>query len=283
MTPYELFRQELAVDLGSTPYRRSGVPSKFVITAKSYGILAGVDYIPLVLELLEREFFLPTRSPSPVCVTNWVFDGDGLNPGMRIAQLDGDAELLLKAERTILNTLQRLSGIAGYTTQCVAMVAHMGVKLLDTRKSPALYRMLDKEAFRLGGGHPHRADQDDGPMVKDNDIAVYGLRGAIDRKMHEIRAQQKLEVEVGSPKLLEAVLSDGRADIIMLDNMSPVTLRLLVERIRREPKRYTIEASGIGSYGLREIAETGVDAISSSSFVTKGAGDPPDLSMKVVQ
>lgn len=291
MTPRDVLKTLLHHDLGFDQYRCDDAPRRtFSIIAKSSGVLSGMIYIPTIIELVEREFFLqpidPAHAPVFWCVPkghSMKQDGDFIASGDIVMQLTGNAEVLLKAERTILNMLSRLSGIATNTRGAVARVAHTPVKLLDTRKDPSLLRVFDKYAFELGGGHPHRAGFYDGVIIKDNDIAVYGLSRAIDRASASRRFLTKIEVEVGSEETLQALLADGRADVIMLDNMAPVLLARLVHQIRFEAKPYVIEASGIGGYDLAAIAETGVDYISSSAFITQGAGNPLDLSMKVVQ
>ncbi|OGZ07478.1 MAG: hypothetical protein A3C93_03250 [Candidatus Lloydbacteria bacterium RIFCSPHIGHO2_02_FULL_54_17] len=290
MTPRDILKQLLHHDLGFDQYRSDNAPQKtFSIKAKSSGVLSGTIYIPTILDLVEREFFLRPVGPAhlPVVWGAPTFrglkqDGETVSSGDVVMNLRGNAEVLLKAERTILNMLSRLSGITMFVSREVKRMTHAQAKLLDTRKDPSLLRVFDKYAFELGGGHPHRAGFYDGIIVKDNDIAVYGLKRAIDRACARRRFLTKIEVEVGSEETLQAVLADGRVDVIMLDNMAPALLTRAVRQIRFEVKPYLIEASGIGGYDLATIAETGVDYISSSAFITQGAGNPLDLSMKVI-
>lgn len=284
------FRKELTAlitaDLGADIYDGIGAATEiFEIVTKSHGVLAGMKFVPTILDIFQRDIFLtpPSGYPDPLTAYYWAEDGKRIVPGEPIARFCGNSEILLKAERMILNVLTRASGIATHVNHVFDRVRHTGVKLLDTRKSPATLRMLDKYAFMVGGGVPHRAGFYDGVMVKDNDLAVAGsVTGAIDRAFRTRRFETMVEIEVGSLTMLDDVLRDGRAHIIMLDNMSIEHLRLAVSRIRAEKKPYVIEASGVGDQDLLHVANTGVDAISLSSLVAKGAGYPLDMSMKVV-
>jgi nicotinate-nucleotide pyrophosphorylase (carboxylating) len=176
-----------------------------------------------------------------------------------VARLHASVRALLTAERTLLNMLQRLSGIATATRIHVEAVSGSGVAVLDTRKTAPGLRELDKAAVRCGGGVNHRLRLDDAVLIKDNHVAVAGgVRAAIDRVRAE-RPELTIEVEVDDlDQLDEALAAD--ADSILLDNMDVGTLR---EAVRRTGGRARLEASGgITLDTIRDVAETGVDAIS---------------------
>ncbi len=286
MTPREVIRELLLHDLAFAFHEMDGAPDTiFRITAKASGIIAGMKFIPMVLDVIQAEFFLQSvsRQCYPVHLRAFAPDGTRVAKSDIVAEFLGNAEVLLKAERTILNILTSCSGIATVVANDVARIAHTRVKLLDTRKDAAILREMHKDAVRVGGGTNHRTGMYDGIIIKDNDIAVYGgVVPAIDMRKKTAHLMEMIEIEVGSIDTLMRVFGDGRADIIMLDNMSPTELRRAVHMIRFESKPYVIEASGIGGYDLVEIAETGVDYISQSSLVTRGLGNPLDMSMKAI-
>lgn len=286
MTPREVIKELLLHDLAFSFHQMDGAPeTKFRITAKSPGIIAGTIYIPMVLDVITAEFFLPSviRPRYPVHARIMAHDGAQVERGDAIAEFFGNAEVLLKAERTILNILTSCSGITTATAADVAKIAHTKAKLLDTRKDAAILREMHKHAVRVGGGMNHRTGLYDGIMIKDNDIAVYGgVVPAIDARKKSAHLMEMIEIEVGNIDTLMRVFGDGRPDVIMLDNMNPEELRRAVHMIRAESKQYIIEASGVGGHSLAEIAETGVDYISQSAHVTRGLGNPVDMSMKAV-
>ncbi|MDX6592407.1 MAG: hypothetical protein QOJ13_1603 [Gaiellales bacterium] len=176
-----------------------------------------------------------------------------------VARLHASMRAILTAERTLLNLLQRLSGIATATRVYVEAVAGTGVEVLDTRKTAPGLRELDKAAVRCGGGVNHRLRLDDAVLIKDNHVAVAGgVRPAIDRVRAE-RPDLPIEVEVDRLDQLDEALDAG-ADSILLDNMDAGTLR---EAVRRTAGRARLEASGgITLDTIRGVAETGVAAIS---------------------
>jgi len=286
MTPRDLFKQILLADLGSVPRLQKGAPDKtFRIISGSHGIICGGTYIKDILEVVQQEFLL---SDQPIVIKILKEDGDWVQYGNWISELTGNAEVLLKAERTICNVLSRLSGIATHTCQQVVRLEKAGygyVRLLDTRKSLSILRFLTQYALCTGGGYGHRASMDGGIMVKDNDIAVYGgIRQALDVRLKTQRVLTRVEVEVDSLKQLEELLMIDRdeVDMIMLDNMSLEDMTKAVQMIRDCDSRYKIEASGIDRLDIVDVAKTGVGYISSSSFVTKGEGNPLDISMKCI-
>ena len=187
-------------------------------------------------------------------------DGDAVKKGDVIATVSGNAQNVLTGERTALNFMQRLTGIATRTHASVAEVAGTNAKITDTRKTTPGLRVLEKYAVRVGGGTNHRFNLADGVLIKDNHIAVSGgIQNAVKNARAVIPHTLKIEVEVETKEQLAEALDAG-ADIIMLDNMSYDLMRECVGLVAG---RALVEASGnMGEKSLREVAETGVDIIS---------------------
>lgn len=187
-------------------------------------------------------------------------DGDSVKKGDVIAVVSGNAQNVLTGERTALNFMQRLTGIATRTHASVAEVAGTNAKITDTRKTTPGLRVLEKYAVRVGGGTNHRFNLADGVLIKDNHIAVSGgIQNAVKNARAVIPHTLKIEVEVETKEQLAEALDAG-ADIIMLDNMSNDLMRECVGIVAG---RALVEASGnMGEKSLREVAETGVDIIS---------------------
>lgn len=187
-------------------------------------------------------------------------DGDAVKKGDVIAIVSGNAQNVLTGERTALNFMQRLTGIATRTHASVAEVAGTNAKITDTRKTTPGLRVLEKYAVRVGGGTNHRFNLADGVLIKDNHIAVSGgIQNAVKNARAVIPHTLKIEVEVETKEQLAEALDAG-ADIIMLDNMSNDLMRECVGIVAG---RALVEASGnMGEKSLREVAETGVDIIS---------------------
>lgn len=187
-------------------------------------------------------------------------DGDAVKKGDVIAIVSGNAQNVLTGERTALNFMQRLTGIATRTHASVAEVAGTNAKITDTRKTTPGLRVLEKYAVRVGGGTNHRFNLADGVLIKDNHIAVSGgIKNAVKNARAVIPHTLKIEVEVETKEQLAEALDAG-ADIIMLDNMSNELMRECVGIVAG---RALVEASGnMGEKSLREVAETGVDIIS---------------------
>ena len=187
-------------------------------------------------------------------------DGDAVKKGDVIAVVSGNAQNVLTGERTALNFMQRLTGIATRTHASVAEVAGTNAKITDTRKTTPGLRVLEKYAVRVGGGTNHRFNLADGVLIKDNHIAVSGgIKNAVKNARAVIPHTLKIEVEVETKAQLAEALDAG-ADIIMLDNMSNDLMRECVGIVAG---RALVEASGnMGEKSLREVAETGVDIIS---------------------
>ncbi len=187
-------------------------------------------------------------------------DGAHLQAGETIMRLHGNARALLTAERTALNFLQYLSGIATFTAKCVAELEGTNAQLLDTRKTIPTYRALAKYAVRCGGGRNHRLRLDDGVMLKDNHIAIAGdLVNAVRLAKMHTPALTKIEVECDTLTQVELALQAG-ADVIMLDNMDLTAVKQAVLIVAG---RTPLEVSGgIGLHNLRQYALTGVQFIS---------------------
>jgi len=186
-------------------------------------------------------------------------DGDPVTVGASLMRLSGNARGMLAAERSALNTLQHLSGIATLTRQYVDEIAGTGAILLDTRKTLPGLRVLEKYAARMGGAHNHRMRLDDGVLIKDNHVALCGGVAQAVAKARAANTGLQVQVEVDRIDQIEPALAAG-ADRLLLDNMDPAMLREAVALVN---KRVPLEASGgVTLETIRFIAETGVDFIS---------------------
>lgn len=194
-------------------------------------------------------------------ITAHVADGDRLAPGDAILRVEGDARAMLTAERSALNTLCHLSGIATLTAAHVAAIAGTGATLLDTRKTVPGLRLLAKYAVRMGGGANHRLRLDDGVLIKDNHVAAAGDVAEAVRRAKAANTGLPIQVEVDTLDQIEPALAAG-ADRLLLDNMPPPVLR---EAVALVAARVPTEASGgINLQTIRAVAETGVTYISTS-------------------
>lgn len=186
-------------------------------------------------------------------------DGDRVEVGGQLMRISGYARAMLAAERSALNTLQHLSGIATLTRRYVDEIEGTGAILLDTRKTIPGLRMLEKYAARMGGAHNHRMRLDDGVLIKDNHVAVCGDVAEAVRRAKDANTGLQVQVEVDRVNQIEPALAAG-ADRLLLDNMKPAMLREAVALVN---KRVPLEASGgVTLETIRFIAETGVDFIS---------------------
>jgi nicotinate-nucleotide pyrophosphorylase (carboxylating) len=251
----EFVRRVLAEDLGSggdvTSAATIGADARFTaaMNARQPVVLAGVE--------IAAAFF---RAMDPdVAVEAVVADGDRVETGGAIMRLSGDARAMLSAERSALNTLQHLSGIATLTRSYVDEIAGTGAVLLDTRKTIPGLRVLEKYAARMGGAQNHRMRLDDGVLIKDNHVAVCnGVAEAV-RKAKAANTGLRVQVEVDRIDQIEPALAAG-ADRLLLDNMQPLQLR---EAVALVAGRVPLEASGgVNLETIRAIAESGVDFIS---------------------
>ncbi|MBI5195077.1 MAG: carboxylating nicotinate-nucleotide diphosphorylase [Nitrospirae bacterium] len=266
----------LSEDIGHCDVTTSAVippghKSKAVLIAKDEFILAGISFAGRVFSLLDAGIKFNADKK----------DGRRVKKGDVIARVSGSTADLLKAERTALNLLQRLSGIATLTHKFVECVKGLHVKITDTRKTAPNLRFFEKYAVRAGGGHNHRFGLFDGVLIKDNHIAAAGgITKAVRLARSKTHHIMKIEVEAKNIKEVKQALSAG-ADIIMLDNMPVKEMKNAVKVIRRQNPSILIEASGsVTLQNVRQIAETGVDMISSGT-VTHSA-PAVDISMKVL-
>ncbi|MFZ1082655.1 MAG: carboxylating nicotinate-nucleotide diphosphorylase [Candidatus Kryptoniota bacterium] len=287
MTFKDVLKERIHHDLGFDFFVKDGGPqSRFNVIFKENSIVCGMIFVPTIVKLVDEDFFLePVEQEAEPKIKILKRDGDSVRAGEVAAEISGNAEVLLKAERTICNVLSELSGIATDVSRQQSPISNqplaMSVFLLDTRKDDPLMRVEHKYAVRIGGAKNHRAGFFDGILIKDNDIAVYGgVRQAIDKRLHEAKFLTRVEIEVGSLDSLKTVLNDGRVDAILLDNMVPDVLKEAVAMINKSGKSYLIEASGVKEQDLPEISKTGVNFISLSSLVRKAPYI--DVSMKAV-
>ena len=223
---------------------------KGVITAKEPLVIAGLDVARHVFEHLDHEVIFRAGYE----------DGDVIKDGGTVAEVEGKLQVLLKGERTALNFLQRLSGIATCVSSYVDELANQSVRLVDTRKTAPGWRVLEKYAVRMGGAHNHRMGLYDGVLIKDNHIAACGgIIKAVKRIRANVSHHEKIEVEVSDLSQVKDAVDAG-ADIIMLDNMNIKKIKEAVEFINGKA---AVEVSGgITKKGLKPLADTGVDIIS---------------------
>lgn len=238
--------------------------------AKAEGVMAGLPIAQRVFQLLNDQVeFNPL-----------VEEGERVNKGQVIVQLNGLLKDLLTGERVALNLAMRLSGIATMTRQYTDIIADLPTQLVDTRKTTPGLRILEKYAIQIGGAKNHRMGLDDGVMIKDNHIKAAGsIQGAIEKIRQTIPYPLTIEVETTTFQEVEEALNYG-ADIIMLDNMNLDLTKEAVNYIRGKNKQIKIEASGnITLDNIRQVALTGVDYISSSAPITRSIW--LDLSMRL--
>jgi nicotinate-nucleotide pyrophosphorylase (carboxylating) len=221
-----------------------------VIAARQSGIIAGLDAALLAFELVD-----PALRVERVCA-----DGSRVSRGHLVARISGRARGLLAAERTALNLMSRMSGVATATRALADAIASTKAKIVCTRKTTPGLRTLEKEAVRLGGGANHRFGLDDAMLIKDNHIAIAGgVRPALERARRHAGHLVKIELEVDTLEQLAEALEVG-VDAVLLDNMTPETMRRAVEMVGG---RAVTEASGrINLETARVVAATGVDLIS---------------------
>lgn len=238
-------------DLTSESIFSAGEIGRARIVAREECIAAGADRVC-------GEVFR-VQNPS-VEITNAVPDTTRLAPGDELLTVCGPVVDMLKAERVALNLLQRLCGIATLTARFVETVAGTDVSITDTRKTTPGLRVLEKYAVRVGGGSNHRFNLTDGVLIKDNHIAACGsIEDAVRRTRAQVPHTIRIEVETDTLEQVGACLSCG-ADIIMLDNMDPATMRQAVEMI--DGKAIVEASGGVNLKTVRAIAESGVDIIS---------------------
>ncbi|MGN0327938.1 MAG: carboxylating nicotinate-nucleotide diphosphorylase [Lachnospira sp.] len=224
------------------------------LICKEDGIICGLQVFARVFELLDDN----------TEVKLFAQDGDKVTKGQLMAKVTGDIRVLLCGERTALNYLQRMSGIATYTSNIAAMLEGTGIKLLDTRKTTPNNRIFEKYAVRIGGGNNHRYNLTDGVLLKDNHIgAAGGVKEAVSMAKEYAPFVRKIEVEVENLEMVKEAVEAG-ADIIMLDNMDRETM---AEAINIINGRAEIEVSGnITKENLEKLSGLSVDYVSSGAL-----------------
>lgn len=243
-----------------------------VVLAKSELVLSGLDVAMAVFQAAD----------SRVEVTPLFSDGSLLHPHTQVLRVEGRLRSILAAERTALNFLQRLCGVATLTRQFVQTIAGTQAKIVDTRKSAPGFRFLDKRAVRHGGGANHRADLGSGVLIKDNHVAA---AGSVGQAIHQAREHAphllQIEAEITSLDQLSEAFAAG-ADVILLDNMSPEHVEQAISRLppRGDARRPLIEVSGgVNLSTVRAYAEAGADLISVGALTHSVVA--ADLSLEV--
>ena len=270
----QLIRMALAEDITSEDVSTNAVmpcatKGSVDLIAKEDGIIAGMDVYARVFQLLDEKTEVDLKCK----------DGDKVTSGQLLAVVTGDIRVLLSGERVALNYLQRMSGIATYTSQVAALLEGSKVTLLDTRKTTPNCRVFEKYAVRVGGGCNHRYNLSDGVLLKDNHI---GAAGSVTKAIQMAKAYapfvRKIEIEVETLDQVKEAVEAG-ADIIMLDNMTPEVMKQAVELING---RAQTECSGnITKENIQKILETGVDFVSSGALTH--SAPILDISMKHLQ
>jgi nicotinate-nucleotide pyrophosphorylase (carboxylating) len=267
-----LISQALAEDIGNGDITTSctvapGALGKGCIIAKEPLVLAGVD--------IARQVFL--KVDSGLAITFSQSDGSQAMEGDKLLEIVGDLAAMLMAERTALNFLQRLSGIATLTRAFVDKVVGTSARILDTRKTTPGYRLFEKAAVRAGGGYNHRFGLYDGILIKDNHIAAAGsIQQAVGAAKASNRHSLRVQVEVETLDQLAEAIAAG-ADAVMLDNMD---LKTMAEAVRLTSGKVVLEASGgITLDNVAEVAATGVDLISVGALTHSARA--VDMSMEI--
>ena len=259
MNADELILQALREDITSEDITTNSVMPHYQageveLICKQDGVIAGLAVFKRVFELLDAS-------------TEVIFyckDGDAVRNGERLGIVRGDIRVLLSGERTALNYLQRMSGIATYTREIADLLKGTKTKLLDTRKTTPNMRIFEKYAVKVGGGNNHRYNLSDGILLKDNHIgAAGGVREAVRMAKEYAPFVRKIEIEVESLDMLKEALEAG-ADIIMLDNMSVEDMKTAVALCRG---RAETECSGnVTRENVARLVDIGVDYISSGAL-----------------
>lgn len=241
-------------DVTTNAVMRESKDGRADLICKEDGIICGLDVFSRVFELLDETSWFETSYK----------DGDRVKKGDLIGVIHGDIRALLSGERTALNYLQRMSGIATFTKEFADEIKGYSTKLLDTRKTTPNMRPFEKYAVKVGGGCNHRYNLSDGVLIKDNHIGAAGsITKAVSMAKEYAPFVRKIEVEVENLEMMQEALDAG-ADIIMLDNMDNDTMKKAVEMAKG---RAETECSGnVTKERLREIAEIGVDYVSAGAL-----------------
>ncbi len=244
--------------------------TKAVFVAKDHGIICGLPVAKRVFQVLDKN----------IKVTYKKKDGAWVKPGEIMATVKGRARALLSGERLALNIMQRLSGIATYTNKYVEIAKPYGVKILDTRKTTPLMRLLEKYAVKTGGGVNHRMGLYDAVLIKNNHLKQINIEKAYVDMRRWIPKDMKVEIEVETIEMLEKVIK-LQPDIIMLDNMNVEMLHRAIPMVRKSGIPSKIEVSGgINMSNIRDVVKTRPDFVSIGSITHS----PPsmDISLRMI-
>ena len=273
----ELIKNALAEDIGDGDHStlssiEKGVKGKAVLKIKEAGIIAGIVVAEKIFQFVQPD----------IVFVSYKRDGEPMKFGDIAFTVEADVQTILQTERLVLNTMQRMSGIATLTKTYVDKLNGFKTKLLDTRKTTPNFRLLEKEAVRIGGGVNHRLGLYDMIMLKDNHIDYCGgIEKAINKAYNYVQTVKqglKIEVETRSIDDVRRVMAVGKVDRIMLDNFTP---QQIIEAVQIIGNLYETEASGgIILNNLEEYAATGVDYISSGAVIHQARS--LDLSLKAV-
>jgi nicotinate-nucleotide pyrophosphorylase (carboxylating) len=267
----DLLKEDLGRgDITTQSVVRGGVKGRGRFLAKQDFVLCGLEISEAVFSALDNTITLESR----------VYDGEAIVSGTEFARIEGPATVLLTGERTALNIMQRLSGVATITKAFVDRIEGTGARIVDTRKTTPGLRLLEKYAVTVGGGFNHRLGLDDGVLIKDNHIALAGgVRRAVELARRAVSHLMKIEVEVSNQAQLREAIT-AAADVIMLDNMPVDEVRESVKMIREQAPGAIIEVSGgINLENVRSYAECGVDLISTGAITHSVAA--VDVSLKI--
>lgn len=255
----KFIRMALEEDINSEDVTTNSVMPEYKkgevqLISKEEGIIAGLGVFERVFQILDPE----------TSIRFYAKDGDHVLKGQHLATVTGDIRVLLSGERTALNYLQRMSGIATYTNKVAEMLKGTNTTLLDTRKTSPCMRIFEKYAVKVGGGSNHRYNLSDGVLLKDNHIdAAGGVKEAVYAAKQYAPFVRKIEVEVENLAMVRDAVEAG-ADIIMLDNM---TTEQMAEAIRIIDGRAKTECSGnMTKENINKIVELGVDYVSSGAL-----------------
>lgn len=241
-------------DITTNSVMREYQKGEVELICKQDGIIAGLDVFKRTFELLDKD----------TQVKFFKKDGDTVKNGEKIGIIIGDIRVLLSGERTALNYLQRMSGIATYTNSIAKLLEGSKTKLLDTRKTTPNMRIFEKYAVKVGGGYNHRYNLSDGILLKDNHIGAAGsVENAVKMAKEYVPFVRKIEIEVENLDMLKEALDAG-ADIIMLDNMSVEDMKEAVKLV--EGKAETECSGNVTKENVAKLVDIGVDYISSGAL-----------------
>ena len=270
----KLLLQALEEDITSEDITTNAIMKEYKkgqaqLLCKQDGIIAGLEVFERIFQMLEEE----------IQVEFYCKDGDRVKKGQVLAVITGDIRVILTGERTALNYLQRMSGIATHTREMVDLLGDSKTKLLDSRKTTPNMRIFEKYAVKVGGGNNHRYNLSDGILIKDNHIGAAGsIKKAVSMAKEYAPFVRKIEVEVENFQMLEEAL-DAKADIIMLDNMS---LQEMKEAIKVIGGRAEVECSGnVTRERIADIGKIGADYVSCGALTH--SSPILDLSLKNLQ